>query len=158
MSISAVSASENVTDNATLTSLEENVLENNELETPISTESNDTDSTENDTSDDEPVNLVSKFSAKDVTSTYGKKTKFSVKLLDSDGNPMANKQVTFNINGKTYNVNSTSNGIAAITFKLNAGKYTIKYSADELTGKNTIKDIFQITIINLITIKGLIDI
>ena len=148
MSISAVSASENVTDNATLTSLEENVLENNELETPISTESNDTDSTENDTSDDEPVNLVSKFSAKDVTSTYGKKTKFSVKLLDSDGNPMANKQVTFNINGKTYNVNSTSNGIAAITFKLNAGKYTIKYSADELTGKNTIKinNAYKITI------------
>ena len=148
MSISAVSASENVTDNATLTSLDENVLENNELETPISTESNDTDSTENDTSDDEPVNLVSKFSAKDVTSTYGKKTKFSVKLLDSDGNPMANKQVTFNINGKTYNVNSTSNGIAAITFKLNAGKYTIKYSADELTGKNTIKinNAYKITI------------
>jgi predicted deacylase len=148
LSISAVSASENVTDNATLTSLDENVLENNELETPISTESNDTDSTENDTSDDEPVNLVSKFSAKDVTSTYGKKTKFSVKLLDSDGNPMANKQVTFNINGKTYNVNSTSNGIAAITFKLNAGKYTIKYSADELTGKNTIKinNAYKITI------------
>lgn len=148
MSLSAVSASDNGTDNATLASIDEGVVETPEVETPISTESNATDSSGNDSSDVEPVKEVSKFSAKDVTSTYGKTVKFSVKLLDSDGNPMANKLVTFKVNGKTYKVNSTSNGIATISFKLNAGKYTIKYTADELTGKNTIKinNAYKITI------------
>lgn len=139
MSLSAVSASDNVTDNATLASVDDDVVKTSEIETPVSTEVNATDSSDNDTSPEEPVNVVSKFSAKDVTSTYGKKITFSVKLLDSDGNPMAKKLVTFKVNGKTYKVNSTSKGVASISFKLYAGKYTIKYSADELTGQNTIK-------------------
>ena len=97
MSLSAVSASDNVTDNAALASVDEDVVKTSEIETPLSTESNATDSSDNDTSPEEPVNVVSKFSAKDVTSTYGTKTKFDLKLLDKKGNPMKNFKILANV-------------------------------------------------------------
>lgn len=83
-------------------------------------------------------NLVSKFSAKDVTSKYGVKTTFSVKLLNKNGKMLKDKSVTFKINGKQYVVNSNSKGIASVSFKLNAGKYKINYFADGIAGKNTL--------------------
>lgn len=99
-------------------------------------------------SSSENIKKVSKFTAKDVTSKYGVKTAFSVKVLDNDGKILKNKSVTFKLNGKTYNTNSNSKGIASISFKLNAGKYTVKYSSDGLSGKNTIKinNAYSITI------------
>ena len=91
---------------------------------------------------------VSKFYAKDVTSTYGKTVKFSVKVLDKNGKILKNKPVTFNVKGKTYNVNSNSKGIAKISLKLNAGKYTVKYSSENVSGKKTIviKNYYKITV------------
>ena len=84
------------------------------------------------------TNLVSKFSAKDVTSRYGLKTTFSVKLLSKNGKPLKDKSVTFNINGKQYVANSNSKGVASVSFKLDAGKYKINYFSDGIAGKNTI--------------------
>ena len=106
---------------------------------------------QNETSADESQDTsdsVSRFSAKDVTSKYGVKTTFSVKLLDSKGNLLKDKAVTFKVNGKQYTANSNSNGVASVSFKLNAGKYAITYSADGLTGKSTIsiKNAYKITI------------
>nr|WP_295000556.1 hypothetical protein [uncultured Methanobrevibacter sp.] len=81
------------------------------------------------------TNLVSKFSAKDVTSRYGLKTTFSVKLLSKNGKPLKDKSVTFNINGKQYVANSNSKGVASVSFKLDAGKYKINYFSDGIAGK-----------------------
>lgn len=92
------------------------------------------DSNELKSASDESV----KFSSKNVVSTYGKKATFSVKVLDGNGNLLKNKHVIFKVAGKTYNVYSNSNGIASIKIKLNAGKYDIKYSCDNFSGKNTI--------------------
>ena len=107
-----------------------------EVENQTSLESNDKNliSTQDDTS-----NSVSKLKGKDMSSRYGVKTKFSVTVLDKNGKIFKNKQVTFKINGKTYDTYSNSKGIAGITLKLNAGKYKIKYFADDVSGKNTIK-------------------
>ena len=92
------------------------------------------DSNELKSASDESV----KFSSKNVVSTYGKKATFSVKVLDGNGNLLKNKHVIFKVAGKTYNVSSNSNGIASIKIKLNAGKYDIKYSCDNFSGKSTI--------------------
>lgn len=144
LAISAVNASEDVNDNITVADFNDNNLEMQDIETPVVSEANSPDeviSSQNETSNDNSLdasNSVSKFSAKDVTSKYGVKTTFSVKLLDGKGNPLKSKSVTFKVNGNKYTANSNSHGIASISFKLNAGKYTITYSADGLTGKNTI--------------------
>ena len=83
--------------------------------------------------------MVSKFLAKDLTSTYGKKIKFSVQLLNKEGKSLNNKKVTFNVNNKNYTAYSNSKGIVSVSLNLNAGKYIIKYSADGINGMKTIK-------------------
>lgn len=140
LSLSAVSAGDNATGNTTLADFNEDVAIN-EAEDSLSIASYEDDINETSTanSNDNPVKQVSKFSAKDVTSKYGAATRFSVKLLDNLGEPLPYKTVTFKVGGKTYHANSNSKGIATVSFKLNAGKYTITYAADGLTGKNTIK-------------------
>lgn len=89
-----------------------------------------------------------KFSSKNVVSTYGKTATFSLKLSDDKGKALKNRQVIFKVAGKTYNSNSNSKGIASIKVKLNAGKYDVKYSCGNFTGKNTItfKNYYKITV------------
>lgn len=89
-----------------------------------------------------------KFDAKDIVSTYGKQVKFSLKLVDENGNLLKNRLVTFKVVGNTYQVYSDSDGIASINLKLNAGKYDVSYSCDGFSGKNTVtfKNYFKITV------------
>ena len=120
----------------------ETILDNPVDETPIIS---DTDAAEssigNDSQNESSQEVVpaSKLSASDVTSKYGVNTVFKVRVLDAAGKPLENKSVTFKVNGKTYQRFSDSNGMASISFKFNAGKYTIKYYVDEISGQNTIK-------------------
>ena len=140
LSVSAVSASDNAIDNSTLTDFNNDIqLQGVDDSSGLESDEGNVNETSKDNSIENPPKAVSKFSAKDVTSKYGVNTKFSVKLLDSNGNALSNKPVTFKVAGKTCHANSSSSGVATISFKLDAGKYTITYSADGLTGKNTIK-------------------
>ena len=127
-------------------------MDNPVNETPIvsdddAEDSGDTGNSSQNESSQEIIS-ASKLSARDVTSKYGANTIFKVKVLDADGNPLENKSVTFKVNGKTYQRYSDSNGMACISFKFNAGKYTIKYYVDEISGQNTIKinNAYKITI------------
>ena len=83
-------------------------------------------------------NSVSKLVGNDVSSVYGKKIKFSVKVLTNNQKPAYNKLVIFKVNNKKYSVYSDSQGIASVNLKLNAGKFTIHYSSDEVSSDNTI--------------------
>ena len=90
-----------------------------------------------------------KFSStKNIASTYGKKVKFSVKVLNKDGKAINNTLVTFKANGKTYKVYTNASGISSITLNYNSGKYTVKYYAGNLSGKNTyaVKNYYKITL------------
>lgn len=70
---------------------------------------------------------------------------FKVKLLDSNNNALKNTKVTFTVNGKTYNQNIDSSGIASLKIRLNDGTYNIvtkfagnsNYKASSLTTKIT---------------------
>ena len=50
---------------------------------------------------------------------------FNVTTLDSQGNPIANKTVKFNINGVFYNKITNNDGVAILNINLNPGKYII---------------------------------
>ena len=93
------------------------------------------------------IKVLSRTISKDITSTYGKKVSFSVKLLNNHGKAMKNKLVTFKIGSKTYKKYTNSNGIAVLKLNKNAGTYTVRYSADGISGKNKykVKNYFKIT-------------
>lgn len=105
LSISAISASENVTD---VVLSEENI-----------------------TVDDENViddvnKSVSEIYGDDIESSYNVSTKFTVKLT-SNGTALTNKTVKIVLNNITYSKTTNAKGIASITFKLKKGNYTANY-------------------------------
>ncbi len=146
--MSAVSAAD---DNSTLISADNQVL--NESCDVLSVEN---ENLKENTLNESSVKTVSdsskavkvKFTAKNIVSTYGKKATFTVKLKDNKGKVLKNKNVTFKVAGKKYFANTNSKGVASIKIKLDAGKYTVKYSCDNFTGKNTItfKNYYKITV------------
>ena len=69
---------------------------------------------------------------------YKDGSKFMVSVLDSQGKPLANAKVTFNINGVLYTRTSDSQGIAKLNINLMAGKYIITSEYDGLRISNTI--------------------
>ena len=78
-----------------------------------------------------------KVKTKNVKTTYGTPVKYTLKLVDKSGDIIVGKQVKFKVNNKVYKIKTDQKGIATLKLKLNAGKYTIKYSVGGLTGKNT---------------------
>ena len=109
---------------------------------------NNTDNITNSSSGIDSSKVPYKFSsAKNISSTYGKKAKFSVKVLNNEGKAINHTLVTFKLSGKTYNRYTNVSGIAYLYLNLNAGKYAIKYNASGISGKNyyTVKNYYKIT-------------
>ena len=109
---------------------------------------NNTDNNTNSSSGIDSSKVPYKFlSAKNISSTYGKKAKFSVKVLNNEGKAINHTLVTFKVSGKTYDRYTNASGIAYVYLNLNAGKYAIKYNASGISGKNycTVKNYYKIT-------------
>ena len=102
----------------------------------------------NDISKSNTIKVLSRFSGKNITSTYGKETTFSITVLTKQGTPMKNKLVTFTAGGKSYGVKTDSKGVASLKLNFNAGKYTIKYSVDGISSRNTytVKNYYKLKI------------
>ena len=62
---------------------------------------------------------------RDLNMTYGDGSNFTAQTLDGQGKPLANQNVTFNINGVFYNKVTNDNGVASLTMRLMSGKYII---------------------------------
>ncbi|WP_400220206.1 Ig-like domain-containing protein, partial [Methanobrevibacter smithii] len=55
---------------------------------------------------------------RDLNMTYGDGSNFTAQTLDGQGKPLANQNVTFNINGVFYNKVTNDNGVASLTMRL----------------------------------------
>ena len=118
MSISAVSADENITD-----VISDDIQQSDEadqLQENISTESNRT---------------ASKIESSNVNGYESFRTTISFKLT-SDNMPLASKNVSVLVNKATYVRTTDKNGQASISLNLKAGTYTVKftYDGDNQTG------------------------
>ena len=61
----------------------------------------------------------------DLEMVYHDGSSFTAKTVDSQGNPLANQTVTFNVNGVFYHKVTGSDGVASLNINLNPGKYII---------------------------------
>ena len=145
LSISAVSATDDMSvsnDTLEIDNVDEMPLQNQtDVNQGDESQSGDSSATETPTdnvaNDTKKVQVPSKATSKNVKSTYGTPAKFTVKLTDQDGDAIADKQVTFKVNGKVYKIKTNSKGIATLKLNYKAGKYTIKYSVAGFKGENT---------------------
>ena len=75
----------------------------------------------------------------DLIKYYKNSKEFKVKIIDSNGKAVGSgKQVSFTINGITYNMKTDANGYAKIAINLKPGQYTIKTTYDSHSISNNI--------------------
>ena len=77
----------------------------------------------------------------DLVKYYKGDEKLTAKLVDGRGNPIANADVAFNINGKDYIRKTNNEGIAYIAINLGAGTYkvVVKYNESSVNVSVTVK-------------------
>ena len=86
--------------------------------------------------------IATKTTAAAKTYLATAKTKsFSPTLKDAKGNVLANKKVTFTVNGKTYTATTNAKGVATVKLALTAAKtytVTIKFAGDGVYAASTV--------------------
>ena len=86
--------------------------------------------------------IATKTTAAAKTYLATAKTKsFSATLKDAKGNVLANKKVTFTVNGKTYTATTNAKGVATVKLALTAAKtytVTIKFAGDGVYAASTV--------------------
>lgn len=97
--------------------------------------------------------LVGKLSIIASDAKYGlaNQVTYSAKIVDEEGNPVNDIEVTFIVDGKTYTAKSNAEGVAKITLKLNVGTYSVKIST--VNGDNVNK---KITVVERLSQSNLV--
>ena len=71
------------------------------------------------------VCVLPTLETKDLSMTFQDGSKFQVKTLNDQGRPLANQNITFNVNGVFYHKTTGSDGIASLNINLMKGEYII---------------------------------
>lgn len=71
------------------------------------------------------ITVLPSISGSDIIKIYKNGTNYHAHFFDLDGSPLANRDVTFNINGVFYTRMTDSNGIAKLNINLNPGFYIL---------------------------------
>lgn len=75
------------------------------------------------------LTVLPTIQGKDITKIFRNGTQYTVKVVDGRGNPLANEEVEFNINGVIYKRMTNANGEATLNINLNPGKYIVTATA-----------------------------
>ena len=67
----------------------------------------------------------------DLVKYYKNDSQYEATFFDASGNPLANKTIPVEINGKTYNRTTDVNGLLIFSINLNPGSYVIKVTNPE---------------------------
>ena len=85
------------------------------------------------------VNVLPTLVTSDLSMKYLDGSSFTAQALDGQGNPLANQNVSFNVNGVFYHKVTDKDGIASLNIRLMAGQYIITSYWNSLQVGNTIK-------------------
>ena len=86
------------------------------------------------------ITVLPVLTASDMEMTYLDGSTFNVKLVDGEGNPLANAKIEMNINGVLYHRTTNASGIAKLNIRLMPGEYIITsaYEGARISNKITI--------------------
>ena len=85
------------------------------------------------------VNVLPTLVTSDLSMKYLDGSSFTAQALDGQGNPLANQNVSFNVNGVFYHKVTDKDGIASLNIRLMAGQYIITSYWNSFQVGNTIK-------------------
>ena len=76
-------------------------------------------------SEDAEVVILPTIEGKDITKVFKNATQYEASFVDTNGNPLKNTKVKFNINGVMYERSTDANGTARLNINLPQGTYVI---------------------------------
>ena len=85
------------------------------------------------------VNVLPTLVTSDLSMKYLDGSSFTAQALDGQGNPLANQNVSFNVNGVFYHKVTDKDGIASLNIMLMTGQYIITSYWNSFQVGNTIK-------------------
>ena len=85
------------------------------------------------------VNVLPTLVTSDLSMKYLDGSSFTAQALDGQGNPLANQNVSFNVNGVFYQKVTDKDGIASLNIRLMTGQYIITSYWNSFQVGNTIK-------------------
>ena len=85
------------------------------------------------------VTVLPTLVTKDLNMKYLDGSNFTAQTLDGQGNPLANQNVSFNVNGVFYHKVTDKDGIASLKIRLMSGEYIITSYWNNFQTGNTIK-------------------
>ena len=71
------------------------------------------------------VTILSTVESKNITKIYRNDTQYHAAFVDGTGKVLADKEVTFNINGVLYKRTTNASGVATLNINLNSGTYIL---------------------------------
>ena len=86
------------------------------------------------------ITMSTSIRASDMTRGWNSPYDYYAVFLDGDGHVLVHKEVSFVINGKTYDVVTDAKGIANLTTKLDIGKYEVTL-INKVTGETTTRTV-----------------
>ena len=102
------------------------------------------------------VTILSTVESKNITKIYRNDTQYHAAFVDGTGKVLADKEVTFNINGVLYKRTTNASGVATLNINLNSGTYILT-AINPVNGEmysNTIKVLPTLTGENLVKTYG----
>lgn len=87
----------------------------------------------NGTSVENNIEVLPTLIALNLVKYFRNESQFLISLIDGESNPVANVNITMNINGVFYNRTTNENGTAKLNINLNPGEYILT-AIDPLTG------------------------
>lgn len=85
------------------------------------------------------INVLPTLVTSDLSMKYLDGSNFTVQTLDSQGNPLAKQNISFNINGRFYYRVTDDEGMASLNIRLMPGKYIITSYWNDFEVGNTVK-------------------
>ena len=85
------------------------------------------------------INVLPTLVTNDLSMKYLDGSKFTAQTLDGQGNPLANQNVSFNINGVLYHRVTDKDGMASLNIRLMSGDYIITSYWNDFQAGNTVK-------------------
>ena len=85
------------------------------------------------------INVLPILVTNDLSMKYLDGSKFTAQTLDGQGNPLANQNVSFNINGVLYHRVTDKDGMASLNIRLMSGDYIITSYWNDFQVGNTVK-------------------
>ena len=85
------------------------------------------------------INVLPTLVTNDLSMKYLDGSKFTAQTLDGQGNPLANQNVSFNINGVLYHRVTDKDGMASLNIRLMSGDYIITSYWNDFQVGNIVK-------------------